>query len=131
MSWFHLVFGFLLFWVFTITGQYMRADFPDKADIDQAFRLLMRSRHIYILLSSLIHLSLGAYMKLRPHPVQKTLQIAGSGLLAAASVLLVYAFAVETYQLHGFSSLSRYGLYLSLAGIGLHLFGGLELRDRR
>jgi len=130
MSWFHLVFGFLLFWVFTITGQYMRADFPDKSEIDQAFRLLMRSRHIYILLSSLIHLALGIYLTLRPHPIQKALQLTGSALLTTASVLLVYAFAVETYQLHGFSNLSRYGLYLSLAGVGLHLFGGLELRRR-
>jgi hypothetical protein len=54
----------------------------------------------------------------------------GSAVLTAASVLLVYAFAVETYELHGFSNLSRYGLYLSLAGVGLHLFGGLEIPRR-
>ena len=108
----------------------MRADFPDKGEIDQAFRILMRSRHIYILLSSLIHLALGIYMQMRPHPVQKVLQIAGSGALTAASIVLVYAFAIETYQLHGFSNYSRYGLYLSLAGIALHLFGGLTLGQR-
>jgi hypothetical protein len=125
MSYFHLIFGFLIFWVFTVTGQYMRADYPDKSDIDQAFRMLMRSRHIYILLSSLVHLALGIYLQMRPHPVQKILQVTGSVALTAASLLLVYAFAVETYQLHGFSNYSRYGLYLSLAGIGLHLFGGL------
>jgi hypothetical protein len=105
----------------------MCADFPDKGEIDQAFRLLMRSRHIYILLSSLIHLSLGIYMSLRPRPIQKAFQIAGSAVLTGASVLLVDAFAVETYQLYGFSSLSRYGIYLSLPGVWLHLFGGLEL----
>lgn len=108
----------------------MRSDFPDKSEIDQTFRLLMRSRHIYILLSSLVHLSLGIYLRLRPHPVQKALQITGSAVLTAASILLVYAFAVETYQLHGYSNFSRYGLYLSLAGVGLHLFGGFELRRR-
>jgi hypothetical protein len=108
----------------------MRSDFPDKGEIDQAFRMLMRSRHIYILLSSLVHLALGVYMQLRTHPIQKLLQIAGSSTLTAASVLLVYAFVVETYELHGFSNFSRYGLYLSLAGIGLHLFGGLEIRRR-
>lgn len=41
----HLIFGLLLFVVFLITGQYMRADFPDKDAIDQTLRLLMRSRH--------------------------------------------------------------------------------------
>jgi len=131
MSYFHLIFGFLLFWAFTVTGQYMRSDFPDKGEFDQAFRILMRSRHIYILLSSLMHLALGVYMRLRPHPLQKVLQISGSALLTAASLLLLYAFVVETYELHGFSSFSRYGLYLSLAGVGLHLFGGLEIPRRR
>ena len=130
MSRIHLIFGILLFVTFTITGRYMRADFPDKGEIDQAFRMLMRSRHIYILLSSLVHFSLGIYVRLRPHPAQKALQITGSAVLIAASLLLVYAFAVETYELHGFSNLSRWGLYLSLAGIGLHLFGGLEIGRR-
>lgn len=44
------MFGILLFIVFTVTGKYMRVDFPDKDAIDQFLRILMRSRHIYILL---------------------------------------------------------------------------------
>lgn len=62
MSRFHLVFGILVFIAFAMTGGYMRADFPDKDIIPQELRLLMRSRHIYILFSSLIHLSLGVYL---------------------------------------------------------------------
>ena len=42
MKWVHLVFGVLLFFVFTTTGSYMRADFPDKDAIPQELRLLMR-----------------------------------------------------------------------------------------
>jgi hypothetical protein len=127
MQYFHLIFGFLLFWVFTVTGQYMRADFPEKGEIDQAFRILMRSRHIYILLSSLIHLVLGIYAHLRPSFAQKVLQISGSAILTSSSLLLVYAFVVETYTLKGFSNLSRWGLYLSLAAVGLHLMGGIDI----
>lgn len=131
MSWFHLIFGLLLFTVFTITGRYMRSDFPDKTEIDQTLRVLMRSRHIYILLSSLIHIGLGVYVQVRPQIARKVLQAVGSALLVTASLLLVYAFVVETYELQNYSNYSRWGLYLSLAGIGLHLIGGLELPGPR
>ena len=109
----------------------MRADFPDKAEMDQTLRILMRSRHIYILLSSLIHLSLGVYVQLRPRLAQKSLQLSGSAVLVISSLLLFWAFVVETYYLQGYSSYSRNGLYLSLAGVILHILGGLELPGRR
>jgi|SRR5947209_20139423 len=131
MSYFHLIFGLLLFVVFTITGRYMRLDFPDKDSIDQTLRVLMRSRHIYILLSSLIHISLGIYLQLRPRTIQKALQITGSVLLVISSVLLFWAFVVETYYLQNYSIYSRNGLYLALAGVALHLIGGLEGPRRR
>jgi hypothetical protein len=123
---FHLVLGLLLFVVFAVTGRYMRVDFPDKDVIDQSLRLLMRSRHIYILFNALIHLALGVYMTLRPPLWQKVLQFLGSAALVSASVLLVWAWRVETYELQHFSDLSRDGIYLSLTGIGLHLIGGFR-----
>ena len=130
MKWFHLIFGVLLFLVFTVTGRYMRVDFPDKDAIDQFLRALMRSRHIYILYSSLIHITLGVYMQLRPQAWRKFIQIAGSVALVAASVFLVIAWRVETYDLQQFSDLSREGIYLSLAGVVLHLIGGLRAETR-
>ncbi len=131
MKWFHLIFGISLFVVFTVTGRYMRVDFPDKDAIDQFLRVLMRSRHIYILFSALIHLALGVYMTLRPQVWRKALQIAGSTALVAASVLLVWAWRVETYDLQQFSDLSRNGIYLSLWGVGLHLIGGVSFSTHR
>jgi uncharacterized protein YjeT (DUF2065 family) len=130
VKWFHLIFGILLFIVFTVTGRYMRVDFPDKDAIDQFLRVLMRSRHIYILFSALIHLVLGVYMQLRPQAWRKVVQIAGSLSLVAASVLLVCAWRIETYDLQQFSDLSRNGIYLSLAGVGLHLIGGVLVTRR-
>jgi TRAP-type C4-dicarboxylate transport system permease small subunit len=106
----------------------MRVDFPDKESMDQTLRILMRSRHIYILFSSLIHLSLGAYLQIRPRTWQKALQITGSAILIASSLLLIWAFYTETYQIHSFSSVSSYGIYTSLAGIGLHVIGGISGR---
>ena len=128
MSYFHLIFGILLFIVFTITGRFMRADFPDKQEIDQAFRMLMRSRHIYILFSALIHLALGIYLQIRPLMWQKAIQITGSAILTVSSILLVWAFFTETYEIHGFTTISRYGIYAALAGVILHLIGGFNGR---
>ena len=128
MSRVHLIFGLLLFVVFLITGQYMRADFPDKDAIDQTLRVLMRSRHIYILLSSITHIGIGIYVQLRSQVWQRATQIAGSVILTASSVLLVWAFVVETYQLQGFSQFSRNGLYSALWGISMHLIGGFQFR---
>lgn len=74
----HLLFGIIVFVVFLITGRLMRADFPDKDVIPQDFRLLMRSRHIYILLSAFVHILLGLYLRLDQKQWRKRLQILGS-----------------------------------------------------
>lgn len=130
MKWFHLIFGLALFFVFTTTGSYMRADFPDKDGIPQEFRLLMRSRHIYILFAALINIVLGVYLQLRRQLVLRVMQLLGSTIVAIGSVLLVYAWYVETYSIQHFSDLSRNGIYLTAVGVGLHLFG-LELRRKQ
>jgi hypothetical protein len=127
MKWLHLAIGIVMFVVFTITGQYMRADFPDKDVIPQEFRILMRSRHIYILFSALIHLALGIYLNLRPRVAQRVFQVAGSAILIVSAVLLVAAFIVETYSVEHFTDLSRYGIYTSLWGTAFHLIGGLDI----
>ena len=121
MSYAHLIFGIILFVVFLVTGKFMRVDFPDKDIIPQDLRLLMRSRHIYILFSSLIHILLGLYLQTHEKLWRKSLQIFGSFLLFAASLLLIWAFIFETYTAQHFSDVSRYGLYATLAGTIFHL----------
>ena len=131
LRWVHLAIGLICFFVFTTTGSYMRADFPDKEAIPQEFRILMRSRHIYILFSALIHLALGIYFQLRPERWRKIVQFAGSLVLVISSVLLVWAFAAETYSYQQFSEISRFGIYTSLAAVLLHLIGGLGRKHDR
>jgi hypothetical protein len=88
----------------------------------------MRSRHIYILLASLVHIVLGVYLQMRRETLPKTVQIFASVLLFAGALLLIYAFFYETYTTRHFSDLSRFGLYLSLAGTIFHLLGGFQIR---
>ena len=130
MKWLHLTVGFVMFVIFTITGQYMRADFPDKDAIPQEFRILMRSRHIYILFAALIHLALGIYIELRRDGWQRVFQVIGSTVLVLSAILLVTAFVMETYTYRQFTDLSRYGIYGSLWGIGFHLIGGIDGRSK-
>ena len=126
MSYAHLIFGIVMFIVFVTTGRYMRVDFPDKDLITPELRLLMRSRHIYILFGALIHLVLGVYLQIRPQRWRQSLQYFGSFLLVVSSGLLLWAFIVETYELQHFSDISRNGIILSLAGVGFHLIGGIR-----
>jgi hypothetical protein len=125
----HLIFGILLFVVFLTTGQFMRADFPDKEIIPQELRLLMRSRHIYILFCGFLHILLGVYLQMRTDR-KRWLQYAGSVLLYLSGGLLTWAFVAETYTFAHFSEISRFGIYTSLAGVALHLIGGMRKRER-
>jgi hypothetical protein len=127
MKWFHLVAGILVFTAFAITGKYMRIDFPDKEIIPQDLRILMRSRHIYIFFNSLVHMVLGVYLVLRPMVLQRALQITGSILLTVASILLIRAWYLETYDFQHFTDASRMGIYTMLAATGLHVIGGLQI----
>lgn len=124
----HLIFGLVLFVTFLATGRFMRWDFPDKEAIPPELRMLMRSRHIYILLSSLLHIVLGVYLEMRKDKLQKYAQILASFLLLAGSVLFVVAFVYETYRTRNFSEISRLALYVTLAGTMLHLLGGFQLK---
>jgi ABC-type transport system involved in cytochrome c biogenesis permease subunit len=126
---FHLIFGILLFIAFLVTGQFMRHDFPDKSLIGEDLRLLMRSRHIYILLAALGQILLGVYFRPAAGRVQKALQLFGSVLLTISGSLLLYAFVYESYTIRHFSDISRYGLYTALGGTAFHLFGGFRLKS--
>lgn len=127
----HLIFGLIVFVVFLVTGKFMRVDFPDKEIIPQEFRLLMRSRHIYILLAGLLHIALGIYLQIRLQVWRKWLQFFGSFLLFAGTGTLVWAFVYETYTIRQFSEASRLGLYATLAGTIFHLLGGFRLESKK
>lgn len=128
MSYIHLIFGIIIFVIFLITGQFMRGDFPDKEIISQEFRMLMRSRHIYILFSALIHISIGIYFELNEKSWRRYLQVFGSVLLFVSTGLLIWGFIAETYYFKHFSDISRFGIYSSLGGVLFHLLGRIKLR---
>jgi len=71
----HLIFDFLMFVVFLLTGQYMDRNFNHLIDMDDLPRALMRAQHLYILLATLINIALGSYLTVSKDKLVKTFQI--------------------------------------------------------
>ena len=91
----HLIFGFLIFVVFLLTGQYMDRNFNHLADMEDLPRALMRAQHLYILLIGLINIALGSYLTISKDKLTLSFQIFGSLLIFTATCVLVYSFFYE------------------------------------
>ncbi len=121
MKRFHLIFGSGAFLLFLITGYLMRSGFPDKDTVEGSLRMLMRSRHIYLLMSALINILLGVYYRPFGTRTSHHLQSAGSSLVTAGSVILAAAFFFETYSYGRHTFISAFGIIATAGGVGLHL----------
>ncbi len=99
---FHFWFGVLAILVFLATGQVMYHAYGQLAGLADGPRLLIRSSHIYILLSAIPHLLLAVYLV--PSSTRAgRIQVSISLLLTAATLLMTAGFFVEP----GLADLSR------------------------
>ena len=117
----HLVVGVLTVVIFIITGQLMRHHTPPMGTLNDAARLMFRSRHIYILASGLVNAMLGLYLQHRTG-WHRIVQVIGSAFVIVSPALLVPAFAVDPAR--GFQPemwWSAAGLYALFGGCMLHL----------
>src|SRR5215510_12115767 len=87
-------------------------------------RILYRSRHIYILMSGLVHLALGIYLAMKPTLWQRVLQCLGSASLIASSLMLLIAFFYDTKRGDLAVPWSRHGVFALAYGTLFHLFSG-------
>jgi hypothetical protein len=121
----HLLIGVLVFVIFVLTGQYMDRFIHSAMEQSDRLRFSMRANHIYILMSSLLHLSLGAHLKMSTVRWRAGLQMLGSLLITIATVILIWAFFYEPKD-----SLDRPFILLamlaSLTGAALHVFSTLK-----
>ena len=88
----HLIVGLAGLAPFLATGAYMRVYHGGMDTEQQQIRLLMRSRHIYILLASLVNLALSTRAAESQTIWRRRLGRIGSGLVAAAPLMLLIAF---------------------------------------
>lgn len=101
-------------------------NFPDLYAEDETVRYLFRSRHVYILFSSLINILLGLYLSRSQSPLGARLQFLGSLLLLAAPLLHIAAFLVE--PLSQVRLLTTGATLLAFGGTIAHLLGGYRSR---
>src|SRR3712207_2767076 len=91
----HTIVGVLVVFIFLLTGQYLEYYYPEMEGVGEGMRMMLRSRHIYVLLVGLLNVSLGAYLVLREAGWRRYLQLAGSALLLLAAAFSVVAFFYE------------------------------------
>ena len=128
MKRFHLVFGLVMSIVFLLTGQYMDRYHQHLEFMADGPRMLYRSRHIFILMSGLLHLGIGSYFSFQPTTTRRALQIVGSVLITIATVLFTIAFFYEP-RLEGLQNLlSLPGTIMIAVGTLLHFFSGVRQR---
>lgn len=129
MKRFHLIFGFVVIIIFILTGQYMDKFLQHLEGMADGPRMMYRTRHIYILLSGLLNLAVGAYFSYRATRWRRLLQFAGSALIVAATALFITGFFWEP-KLAGLETpWSGQGVYLIAYGTLLHFFSGLQRKN--
>jgi len=128
MKRFHLIFGLTLFVVFLLTGQFMDRFHHHLADMPDGPRMLYRSRHIYILMSGLVHLGIGSYFYYRSRTLLRVLQLLGSALITIASVIFVAAFFYEPGLTNLYGPLTKFAVIVTAVGMLLHLLGSGDVK---
>lgn len=110
--------------VFLLTGQYMDRYHQHLMYMADGPRMLYRTRHIFILMSGLLHVGIGSYFSYRLSRWRWTMQIVGSVLITIAPLLFTIAFFYEP-TLQGLDTpISLLGMILIAIGALLHLVSG-------
>ncbi|HJQ26001.1 MAG TPA: hypothetical protein VKA60_18935 [Blastocatellia bacterium] len=126
----HLVVGVLTLIVFILTGQYLRRAYPNMTGVDDGLRMLLRSRHLYIMLAGAVNTALGLYLTGQAPGWRTLVQRTGSVLLLIAPVLLIVGFFVEAPRGQLDRPLAPFGLYAVFGGIVLHLLSAVKKDNR-
>ena len=122
----HNVIGILGVVAFLATGFYMRFYPSGMASLGSGTRMVFRSRHIYLLLASLLNLGVGAYIRTSSTVWRRTAQRIGSFLILTAPPLLLAAFFLEPSRTEPGGPFTQTAVIGLFAGTMCHAFA----RDR-
>lgn len=120
-----MIFGLVVVVIFLLTGQYMHRYLNHLVGMPDGPRMLYRTRHIFILLSGLVHLALGLYVVPRVLLWQRVMQWLGSTLIIASSLLFLAAFFYDSIRGDLAAPLSYRGVFAIAIGMLGHLVSGL------
>ncbi|MHA8053905.1 hypothetical protein [Aquirufa sp. Wall-65K1] len=126
----YLFIGFLSLYFFTWTGKYLSITYPDKPSLEMGLRVMLRSRHIFILLISLVEIGIGVYIKQCLTRTYLMIQWLAFLCIILSHILLIYAFFFEVELVHIPNTPAlHYATYILLAGIILHVLTKFESKD--
>lgn len=91
----YLSIGLSSLFFFIWTGKYLRSTYQDKQNLEMGFRIMLRSRHIFIFLMSLIEVGIGVYIFQSSKKLFLSIQWIATGLLFLGHMLFIYAFFYE------------------------------------
>ena len=126
MKRFHLIFGLIVLVVFLLTGQYMDRFHEHLRYTPDGPRMLYRTRHIFILLSGLLHLGIGSYFSYRTQRWRRAFQLVGSVLITIAPVLFTIGFFYEPHLQGLYAPLSKKGIIMLAVGALMHVVSGVK-----
>jgi len=117
----HFIVGWVTLAVFVLSGQVLRLHHPALRGMDDGPRMMLISRHIYLLGGGLVNLALGMYLRVEGRDWRRLLQMAGSVLVAVAPLPLAMAFlAAPEHGVEGRSWRAAYGWFALFGGMMLH-----------
>ena len=124
---FYLAVGLSSLVFFAWTGRYLLSAYPQKEELDTGFRVMLRSRHIFLLLISLAEIGIGVYIQTSRKFLFLAVQITATAFIIGAHALFIagffYEVAVETIPS---TPLIHWATYLALGGSALHLLTVFE-----
>ena len=125
----HLITGVVVVLIFLVTGLLMRFNYRPAFESNYFVRMLFRSSHIYILLSGLINITLGSYLRISGRKPAQLIQILGSIFILIAPVLLIGAFFYEPFRQSLNRPITLFAMILLLSGTVLHMLGSIRMAE--
>ena len=95
----------------------MKLNFPEIYSSNEIIRYQFRANHIYILLSGLINLVAGLYIKPDYTQWRKIISFLSSVVLSLSPLILIIAFFVEPVRASAMRPLTFIGIVLLLIGV--------------
>lgn len=118
----HAWVGWIALITFLATGHYMRyVRVPPVEELDPGLRMLIRSRHIYLLFSALLNLAAAGRDVSR---APRWLVAPGGFLLLISPVIFTTAFVMEGEVFHSPTGLSQLGVQAAFAGALCYVVAG-------
>ena len=116
----HLIVGIAGVLAFLATGIYMKFSFPELYGGDETLRLMYRTNHVYILLSSLTNLVLGFHLQDLGSGWRASARRLGSWLLILEPFALFFSYCIEVPRADPNRIATSIGVLLLFTGALLH-----------